>query len=237
MYTGSAVRPPLFEVGVKAYCYGEPAVALARAMEQLGRRYGITPVFTPQLVDIHRVAQATQDLLVFAPHLDPVGIGRGSGSVLAEAVKAAGAAGVLLNHAERRMTLGQIAQAIRRADEVGLLSMVCADSADEAAALAYLGPNMIMAEPPDLIGGAQSVAKVQREFIVRTLEAVRRINPEILIFNSAGIRSGDDAAAVIRFGADGTGSTSGVLTAPDPVAKLDEMMAAVSAAWRERGGR
>lgn len=230
MYTGRSVSKPLFELGLKAYLYGERAVALARVMDRLGVQYGVTTVFTPQIVDIQRIAQATEHLLVFSPHLDPVGIGRGSGSVLAEAVKEAGAAGMLLNHAERRVTMSHIAQSIRRADEVGLLSMVCADSPEEAAALAYLGPNMIMAEPPDLIGGNKSVAEVQREFILRTVDAVKRINPDIIIFNSAGIRSGEDAAAVIHFGADGTGSTSGVLTAEDPAAKLEEMIAAVAAA-------
>jgi len=233
MYTGMTINKPLFELGVKAYLYGERAVALARVMDRLGAQYGVTTVFTPQIVDIQRIAEATEHLLVFAPHLDPVGIGRGSGTVLAEAIKEAGAAGVLLNHAERRVTMSHIAGAIRRADEVGLLSMVCADSPEEAAALAQLGPNMIMAEPPELIGGSKSVAEVQREFILRTLEAVRRIDPEIIIFNSAGIRTGEDAAAVIRFGADGTGSTSGVLTAENPAGKLEEMIKAVSEAWGE----
>jgi triosephosphate isomerase len=149
-------------------------------------------------------------------------------------VKEAGAAGVFLNHAEKRVSLSHITQAIKRADEVGLLTMVCADSPEEAAALAHLGPDMIMAEPPDLIGGNKSVAEVQQEFILNTIEAVRRINPEIIIFNSAGIRSGEDAAAVIRFGADGTGSTSGVLTAEDPAAKLEEMIKAVSEAAQSR---
>lgn len=234
MSTGRPVNKPLFELGVKAYLYGERAAALARVMDRLGVQYGVTTIFTPQIVDIGRIAQATEHVLVFSPHLDPVGIGRGSGTVLAEAIREAGAHGVFLNHAERRVTLSHITGAIKRAKEVGLLTMVCADSAEEAAAVAHLGPDMIMAEPPDLIGDTKSVAEVQQEFILRTTEVVKRINPEIILFNSAGIRSGADAAAVIRFGADGTGSTSGVLTADDPAAKLEEMIKAVSEAWRER---
>jgi len=92
--------------------------------------------------------------------------------------------------------------------------MVCADSPEEAAALAHLKPTMIMAEPSDLIGGSDPVAK-QQEFIAATIAAVRRIDRDILIFNSAGIRRAEDAAAVINAGADGAGSTSGVLTAAD----------------------
>ena len=190
-------------------------------------------IYTPQIADIQRVAQATERLLVCSPHIDPVEVGRGSGSILPEAVKAAGAAAALLNHAEKRVTLSHIARAIVRADDVGLVSIVCADSAEEAAAIAHLGPNIILAEPPDLIGGAKSVASGKADFIHKTIQAVRRINPEILIFNSAGIRCGDDAAAVILAGADGTGSTSGVLTADDPAAMLEEMVAAVRRAWQD----
>jgi triosephosphate isomerase len=41
--------------------------------------------------------------------------------------------------------------AIRRAREVGLATMVCADSPEEAAAVALLGPDIVLAEPPELI--------------------------------------------------------------------------------------
>ena len=62
------------------------------------------------------------------------------------------AVGVLLNHAEKRLTLSEIGRTIRRADEVGLATLVCADTPEEAAAVAHLGPNIILAEPPELIG-------------------------------------------------------------------------------------
>ena len=64
--------------------------------------------------------------------------------------------GVILNHAEKPMTLADLAQAIKRADEVGLLSMVCADSIREAEAIAHLAPNIIVAEPTELIGTGQT---------------------------------------------------------------------------------
>ncbi len=227
----------MFEVGLKCYLYGRRAADLARAADGIGLAHGVTTLFTPQLVDIPLIARETRNLLVLAPHIDPVEAGRGSGSVLPEAVKEAGAAGVLLNHAERRLTLSHIARAIVRADAVGLITVVCADSADEAAAVAHLGPNIILAEPPDLIGGTHSVAAARQDFIPQVMRAVRRVNPAIRVLNSAGIRTPDDAAAVIRAGADGTGSTSGVLTAHDPIEMLNAMVAAVKEAWGQvRGG-
>jgi len=147
----------------------------------------------------------------------------GNGSILPEAVKEAGAAGTFLNHAEKPMPPGEIAEAIRRTTEVGLISLVCVASPEEAAAIARLGPDIILAEPPALIGTDQAVSGRNDDFLSRTLQTVRAFDPEILLFNSAGIRTG----------ADGTGSTSGILKADDPVAKVREMVKAVREAWNE----
>jgi triosephosphate isomerase len=78
--------------------------------------------------------------------------------VLPEALREAGAVGTLLNHSERRMTLGDINRAIVRAREVGLATLVCADSPEEAAAVAQLGPDIVLAEPPELIATSRSAA-------------------------------------------------------------------------------
>jgi triosephosphate isomerase len=53
------------------------------------------------------------------------------------------------------------------------------------------------------------------------------------VLNSAGIRTGDDVAEIIRLGAEATGSTSGVLAAEDPVKKLEEMLEALRDTWIE----
>jgi triosephosphate isomerase (TIM) len=228
-----ACRGPLFELGLKGYLWGRKALELAKAADQIASEHRVAIIFTPQYVDIPAIVRETRNLLIFAQHIDPVRPGRGNGAVLAEAVKEAGAHGTFLNHAEKPVALGALAQTIRRANEVGLHTMVCADSPEEAAAMAQLKPTMIMAEPPDLIGGSNPVAK-QREFIAATIGVVRRIDRDILIFNSAGIRTPEDAATVIAAGADGTGSTSGVLTAADPVETLRRMVAAVEKAWQSR---
>ena len=234
MYTGIELKTPLFEVGLKAYLYGDRALALAKAADRISRQYDVTIIFTPQYVDIPRIVQETKHLLVFAQHVDPVEIGRGNGSVLPEAVKAVGAVGTLLNHAERRLSLRDISRAIERADEVGLATMVCADSPEEGAAIAHLGPNMILAEPPELIGTKTSVGKGNNEFIARSVDMIKSVNPKILVLNSAGIRTGDDVARLIRLGAEATGATSGIVKARDPVKALEEMIKALKEAWLER---
>lgn len=231
MYTGIDIKLPLFEIGPKAYLYGKEVLELAKAADRISKKYGVSIIFTPQCVDISRVVDATDNLYIFAQHMDPLEIGVGVGSVLPEALKAAGATGTLLNHAERRINLSEIHRTIKRADEVGLVTAVCADSYEEAAAIAHLNPNIIIAEPPELIGTAKSVGKWQGEFISKTVTMIKKINSKIIVLTGAGIRNADDVREVIKLGADATGSTSGILKAKNPVKKMEEMIKALKETW------
>lgn len=233
MYENIILKPPLFEIGLKGYLFGKDALELAKAADKISKKYGITIIFDPQYVDIPKIAAETENIYVFAQHMDSIKIGVGVGSILPEAIKAAGAVGTLLNHSERRINLSEISKTIKRADEVGLATLVFADSPEEAAAIAYLNPNIILAEPPELIGSSTSVGKLQEEFISKTIAAVKKINPKIIIANSAGIRTADDVAQIIRLGAQATGSTSGILKSKDPVKTMEEMIKALKEAWLE----
>lgn len=228
------IRPPVFEMGLKGYLYGAAAVDFARAADRLMAETGVTIVFDPQHVDIPAVARATEHLVVFAQHMDPVTIGRGAGYVLPEALREAGAVGSLLNHAEHRLLLADIAATVRRARELGMATIVCADSPEEAAAAALLGPDVVLAEPPDLIATDRSLSTELPWFVERSVARVRAVDPSILVMCGAGVRTADDAARMIRLGVDGTGSTSAILKADDPAAALAAMIEAVAAAWQER---
>jgi triosephosphate isomerase len=233
---GSQLRAPVFEIGLKGYVYGVEAVRLAEAADRLSRELDVAVIFDPQAVDIPAVARATERLLVFAQHMDPVAVGRGVGAVLPEALREAGAVGTLLNHSERRMTLGDITRAIRRAHEVGLATLVCADSPEEAAAIAQLGPDIVLAEPPELIATSRSAATEMRGFVERSVEMVGRVDPGIIVMCGAGVQTPDDVEAMIRLGVGGTGSSSGVLRAADPVALMRAMLTAMKRAWDELHG-
>lgn len=231
MYKGLKLKPPLFEIGLKGYIYGKEALELAKEADRISEKYDISIIFDLQYVDIPLIARETRNIFVFSQHMDPVEVGRGNGSVLPEALKSAGAVGTLLNHAEKRITLSEISKAIKRADEVGLATLVCADSPEEAAAVAQLSPNMILAEPPDLIGTDRAVGK---GFIKKTMSLVKSIDPEIIVFNSAGIKTAEDVRKVIMLGAEATGSTSGILKAKDPYRVMGEMISALKGAWQKK---
>ncbi|MBC7333348.1 MAG: triose-phosphate isomerase [Actinobacteria bacterium] len=230
MYREFKIKEPFFEIGPKAYLYGKDVVSLAKAADRISEKYGIPIIFDPQYTDIPIVARETKNLLVFAQHMDSLHIGRGYGSVLPEAIKAAGAVGVILNHSEKRITLSELNRTIKRADEVGLATMVCADTIEEAAAIAHLCPNIIVAEEPEYIGTGKTSSA---EFIRKATEVVHKINPEIKVLIGGGISSPEDVYRVIKAGALATGSSSGVCKAQDPALMVEEMIRALCKAWSE----
>ena len=121
-------KPPFFEIGPKNYIYGEDVIALARTADAASRKYGVDIFFTAPFLNLREVVETTENLFVLAPHMDPLRPGRGISKILPESVKAAGAAGVMLNHAEHPLDFRTLKETIERAQELELLTVVCADS-------------------------------------------------------------------------------------------------------------
>jgi triosephosphate isomerase len=230
MYRGIKITPPFFEIGPKAYLYGKEVVKLARHADRVSSKYQVQIIFTPQAVDIPVLARVTKDLLIFAQHMDSLPVGRGVGSILPEAVKAAGAVGVLLNHAEKKLSMAELERTIWRADQVGLASMACADNLEEAVVVARMHPNIIIAESPDLIGVGKRALN-DHLTISGINNAVWSVDPEIRVLHGAGISCGQDVFDIIAAGSQAAGSTSGILKAEHPFTMLEEMISSVRTAW------
>jgi triosephosphate isomerase len=207
---------------------------LAKRIDEIAYKYDLDIIVTPQYADIRLIAENTKYLHVYAQHMDALYPGRGLGSVLPESIKEAGAVGVMLNHAEKKLTMEEIKATIARADEVGLATIVCADSVQEISEIAHMGPNLVVAEPTELIGTGQAS---DMGYVRDTIEAVRKINPDIMVLQGAGISGPDDVANVIRAGAQATGSTSGIFKAKDPEAAAEEMLYALRKTWDEVHGK
>ena len=231
MNPNCTIKAPFFEIGPKSYLYGQDVIDLAIAADAASEKYDVDIIFTTPIVEIARVKAATKRIHVFAPHMDPIYPGRGLADVLPESLVAAGAEGVMLNHVEKPLGLHVLKQTIERADEVGLTTIVCTDSCMEAAMVAKLRPNIIVAEPSELIGTGVSCGP---EYVAAATNAVKDVDPEILVLTAAGIANGEDVYNTIIAGADATGSSSGVAKAADRAAMVDEMIAAVRKAWDER---
>ena len=231
MASNCKIKAPFFEIGPKSYLYGQDVIDLAIAADKASQKYGVDIIFTTPIVEIARVKAATKNIHVFAPHMDPIVPGRGLADILPESLVAAGAEGVMLNHVEKPVDFDTLAKTIKRAEEVGLTTIVCADSMADASKIATLNPDIIVAEPSELIGTGVSVGP---EYVEAATKCVKDVNPDILVLTAAGIANGQDVYNTIIAGADATGSSSGVAKAADRAAMVDEMIAAVRKAWDER---
>lgn len=228
---GFQLKPPFFQIVTKSYLYGDEVLSLALAADAASKKYDVDIIFTAPIVELRRVAEATERIFVFAPHMDPIAPGRGVADILPESLVAAGVKGVVLNHSEKPISLSMLAQTIRRADEVGLATIVFADTAAESAAVAQLCPNIIVAEPTGLIGTGQAS---DMEYVSAAIRAVKDVDPAIYVLQAAGISSGEDVYRVIRSGAEATGASSGITKAKNRAAMVDEMIGAVRRAWDDR---
>ncbi len=227
----NTIRAPFFEIGPKSYLYGQDVIDLAKAADAASEKYGVDIIFTTPVVEIARVKAATRHIHVFAPHMDPLRPGRGLADILPESLTAAGAEGVMLNHCEKPLSFEVLQETMKRAEEVGLTTIVCAGSMAEAARIAALHPDIIVAEPSELIATGVCAGP---DYVAAAMRAVHDVDSHVLVLTAAGIANGKDVYETIAAGADATGSSSGVAKAADRAAMVDEMISAVRRAWDER---
>lgn len=227
------ISEPFFEYGPKCYMYGETLLKMAKGLEKLAKKYKVDVVLDIPDTEIYNIARHvdTKRVHVYSQHMDSIEVGRGMGRTLPEALKAAGAVGVMLNHAEHKLTIEEIEKAIKRADSVGLATMVCADSVEEVKVIARLAPNILVAEPTELIGTGKPADKA---YVDEVIKVIREINPDIKPFPSAGISKGEDCYNIIKAGSSASGCSSAIAKAKNPLALAEEMIAAVRKAYDER---
>ena len=224
------IRRPFFIINPKSYLYGKKAVELAEYADKLAVKYDFDVFFTAQHVDLPAIKAAAPHLIVTAQHMDGLVPGRGMGHILPEALVEAGVEATFLNHAEHPMTVNQLAKAIHRANELGIITIVCSDTVEEAKVLGKFVPDIMVCEPTSLIGtGAVS----DENYMIATNEAVKGASPTTMVLQAAGISTGQNVYDAIMSGAEGTGGTSGIVAAKDPFAVLDEMFEYLDKARKE----
>lgn len=222
------LKAPFFEIGPKSYLYGDDIIEVAQIADEMSVKYGVDILFTCPYVSIEKVVESTNNLFVLAPSMDSIYPGRGIANILPESIKASGASGVMLNHAEAPMTYSNLEKTVNRARELNLMTVVCAGSINEIKAVAFLNPDVIVAEPTELIGTGNTS---DLSYMQTSTEAIRSINSEIQVLQAAGISNGNDVYRVIENGADGTGSSSVIANAKNKREIIEEMISAVAAAW------
>jgi triosephosphate isomerase len=207
-------------VNLKAYpC--DP-IEVATAARDVAEESGVRIAVSPQAADLRRVADTGVE--TWAQHVDPNDYGSHTGSTLAEAVAEAGAAGTLINHSEKRLKLADVDGSVRAAERAGLETCVCANNPAQVGAAAALGPDAVAVEPPELIGGDDSVATADPDIVRDAVEAAGDVDESVEVFCGAGISTGDDVDAAGDLGATGILLASGVAKADDPRAALEDLV-------------
>lgn len=221
------LRWPFLVVNPKAYLYGDEIFSLAKQADAMAVKYDIDVLFTAQDIDLARIAKECPHVVPCAQHMESLTPGRGMGHVLPEALVANGVKATFLNHAEHPLTVHELAATVARANELGILTVICADSVEEGQMLAMLKPDVMVCELTSLIGTGQVAGE---DYMRASTEAVKKVSPNTLVLQAAGIHSGQNVYDAIKYGADASGGTSGIVKAPDPNGMVEEMAAALAKA-------
>ena len=221
----SKISTPVVIVNFKTYheVEGYRSLSIARFCQDVSKETGVCIAVCPPLVELSTVASSV-NIPVLAQHTDPVKPGSHTGWTTPEAVKAAGASGALLNHSEHKMMLSDISTSVRLCRSATLQTVVCADSAETAGACAFLKPDFIAVEPPELIGGEVSITNAKPEVVENAVRAVHRIDDNIPVLCGAGVKTGEDAKRAIELGARGVLLASGVVKSEDVKKTLQDLI-------------
>lgn len=215
------MRLPLILTNFKTYqtASGKAALELANIHAKIAQETGQNITVAVQAFDLANIAQNTK-IPVFAQHLDPAEYGSFTGWNLAESAKEAGAYGTILNHSEHRISFEILEKSIQRAKSVGLKTVVCAETAEEAKEIMdKFSPDLVAVEPPELIGGDISVSTANPEIISNSVKLIGK--GKVLV--GAGIKNGEDVRIAIELGAVGVLLASGITKAEDPEAVLRDL--------------
>jgi triosephosphate isomerase len=217
-------KQPVIILNYKTYLEssGEQGRHLTWSAMEVAKERGVRIVVCPQTPDLYH--HKNLDIEVFAQHVDPIEPGSHTGHVLAQAVKAAGATGTLINHSEDRMPIEDIRKCVEICRSLGMVTCVCAESVDKVREVAALKPDYIAIEPPELIGSGIPVSKADPDIVRNSVRAVESIDPSIVVLCGAGISKGEDVKAALELGTSGVLLASGVVKAKDPKAALLDLV-------------
>lgn len=212
---------PRIITNFKAYDsgFGDDALRMAKIHEKVSKATGVLIGIAVPAIDIRLISESVS-IPVFAQHIDYLKAGKGTGNVLPEAVKHAGAFGTLLNHSEKRLGREAVKLSIDRAREVGLKTLLCVESSEEAGIFNDAGADFVAVEPPELIGGDISVSTASPEIIDRSVKIVGHKR----LFVGAGIKDKQDVLIACELGAFGVLVASGIMQSSDPENSLFELV-------------
>ena len=224
-----ALAYPHFLVNFKIYegTAGDDGLELARTIESVQAETGGSFAVAPQTPDLARIAAETS-LTVVAQAIDAARPGRGNGCISLQAVAAAGADGVLINHPESQDSLSDIEAFVTGCAEYGLDSIVCVNSIEMGRAALAFDPDCLLFEKPGDIATGQSMTRTHPERVDAFVTMMDDVNPRTRLLLGGGVSTATDVEQALELGADAAGAASAFIDATDRQTWLSDIADALS---------
>lgn len=222
------MKHPAIIVNFKAYreVEGDRAIRLSRLIQKVSTENGVPMAVCPPHLSLGVVSRMLE-IPVYAQSVDPLPPGPGTGYVTPSMLHSTDVRGTLVNHSEHRIPREDVSTVVQMCGEVGLDVCVCAETTEEAVAMAEFHPAMIAVEPPGLIGGDVSVTSADPGIVSGTVDSVIAVDPDIAVYCGAGVKTGDDVRTAMDLGAHGVLLASGVVKSKDPEAVLRDLISKI----------
>ena len=221
----------LLVINYKAYpqAFTDAGITIAKTARNLANRLSNTRIILAVPAPLtYKMSTIYED--IYLQHVDPLDYGSRTGYLPAKSLEHLPVKGTLVNHSEHKLVYREISYVVQTVKSIGKEVITCADTPGEAAGLAYLAPNAIAIEPPELIGTGIPVSKAKPEVITDSVTSVAKINPHLPVLAGAGITSGEDVRRAYQLGAKGVLVASAVMKAANPAEKLEELAVALDTA-------
>jgi triosephosphate isomerase len=203
-------------INTKNYKTGKPLLVLAKLIQKyLPQAYIAVPT-----ADIQTIAHNTR-LKVLAQHVDNKDIGRNTGFITPESIRAQGAVGTLLNHSEHHLHGDILKETIARCHRLKLKTFVCVHDIAAAHLVKGWRPTAIAYEEPSLIASGKSVTSSHQRDIQEFVALLRNTN--ITAICGAGISSAEDVKAAKQLGCQGVLMASAIANNPRPETLLKRL--------------
>ena len=203
---------------------GKKGILLAKKLQKIqSKTKKFQIALAPAVLDLEEVAKRVS-LPVFAQHADPFSSGAHTGSISVGELKSLGVRGTLLNHSEKKINFAVLKKTVTLCKKYKLKTVVCASSLAEVKKIAFLKPDYLAYEPPELIGGDISVTRAKPKIIANAVQAVRKLSPLTKVLCGAGVQSREDVKKALELGASGVLITHTVVRAKRPEKVLKEMI-------------
>ncbi len=153
-------------INLKNYFHGTKALNFIKKLESTPNKKTPKPkkiIVCVSATDIYYIKSKLKkksNITIFAQHIDQSNrTNRATGYIIAEAIKAAGAKGTIINHSEHQLKEEEIKQAIKDCKKHKLKSILCVKSISEVKKYKKLRPTYMAFEDPKIIGTKTSITK------------------------------------------------------------------------------